>query len=215
MQNIFSYRKSFYIAVTLFWLVTRGMLMQRHYGNFHLSGSFSGSDLQDSFIPAEISQEQWMGIYLNGEKIGYLSRKISPTTEGYTMDEAFRVKMIVMGEEKDIESLLNADLDKNMKLLSFTARLKADLDIAISGNVKGKDLSFTINSAGIKTTKEIRLSKEPTLNGPAVTGMLRGLKPGSRISVPVFDPTLMGVEYLELIVSAKEKIMSLGIMQEA
>ncbi|MFZ2198586.1 MAG: transglutaminase-like domain-containing protein, partial [Thermodesulfovibrionales bacterium] len=215
MQNLFSCRKSFYIAVTLFWLVTMGMLMQRHYGNFHLSGSFSGSDLQDSFIPAEISQEQWMGVYLNGEKIGYLSRKISPAQNGYTMDEAFKVKMLVMGNEKVIETLLNAALDKNLKLLSFTARLKADLDIELSGNVKGRELSLTINSSGVTTTKKISLSKEPILNGPAVTGMLRGLKPGSRISVPVFDPSIMGVEDLELIVSAKEKIMSLGKMQEA
>jgi hypothetical protein len=215
MQNIFSYRKSFHIAVTLFWLVTMGMLMQRHYGIFHLPGSFSGSDLQGSFIPAEIYEEQWMGVYLNGEKIGYLSRKISPAKEGYTMDEAFRVKMIVMGNEKSIETLLNADLDKNLKLVSFTARLKADLDIELSGNVKGRELSLTINSSGVTTTKEIGLSEEPILNGPAVTGMLRGLKPGSRLSVPVFDPSLMGVEDLELIVSAKEKIMSLGKMQEA
>ena len=215
MQVLFSYRKTFHIAVTLFWLVTMGMLMQRHYGSFHLSGRFSGPNLQGSFITSDISEEQWMGVYLNGEKIGFLSRKISPDSNGYTMDEAFRVKMIVMGKEKDIETLLNANLDKNLKLLSFTAKLKADLDIELSGNVKGKDLSLTVNSSGVKTTKEIRLSKEPTLNGPAVTGMLRGLKPGSSISVPVFDPSLMGVEDLELKVSAKEKIMSLGKMQEA
>lgn len=212
---MFSYRKAFYIAVTFFWLVTTGMLMNRHYGTFNFPGRFSGQDLQGPFIPAEIFEEQWMGVYLNGEKIGYLSRKISPAPEGYIMDEAFSVKIIVAGKEKVIEALLNAELDKNLKLQSFTARLKADLDIELSGNVKGKDLSFTINSAGIKTMKEIHLGKEPTLNGPAVTGMLRGLKPGSKISVPVFDPSLMGVEDLELKVAAKEKIMSLGKMREA
>jgi hypothetical protein len=41
-----------------------------------------------------------MGVYLNGEKIGYLSRKISPAQNGYTMDEDLRVKMIVMGKER-------------------------------------------------------------------------------------------------------------------
>ncbi len=214
MHVMFSYRKTFYIAVTLFWLVTMGMLMQRHYGTFHLSGRFSGPVLQSSFTPSDISEEQWMGVYLNGEKIGYLSRKISPTPDGYTMDEAFRVKMIVMGEEKDIETLLNAALDRSLKLLLFTAKLKADVDIELSGNVKGNDLYLTINSSGVKTTKEIHLSKVPTLNGPAITGMLRGLKPGDKISVPVFDPTLIGVEDLELKVAAKEKIMSLGKMQE-
>jgi hypothetical protein len=212
---MFSYRKAFYIAVTLFWLVMMGMLINRHYDTSHLSGRFSGPNLEGSFTPSDISEEQWMGVYLNGEKIGFLSRKMSQAPNGYSMDEAFRVKMIVMGKEKDIETLLNANLDKNLKLLSFTAKLKADLDIELSGNVKGRDLSLTINSSGVKTTKEIRLSKEPTLSGPAVTEMLRGLKTGDRISVPVFDPSLMGVEDLEFIVSAKENIMSMGKMREA
>lgn len=216
MHVLFSYRKVFYIAVILFWLLMMGMLM---YGTFHLSGHlsdrFPDPDLQGSFAPSDISEEQWMGVYLNGEKIGYLSRKMSPAPEGYVMDEAFRVKMIVMGAEKDIETLLNAKLDKDLKLLSFTARLKADLDIEISGYVKGNDLSLTINSSGVKTTKKLRLSKGPTLEGFAITEMLKGLKPGDRLSVPIFDPTLMGVEELELKIISKEKIMSLGKMQEA
>ena len=139
---MFSYRKAFYITVTLFWLLAMGMLIQRHYSTFLLSERFSGQDLQGSFTPSDISEEQWMGVYLNGEKLGYMSRKISPAQNGYTMDEAFRVKMIVMGKEKDIETLLNAKLDKNLKLLSFTAKLRADLDIELSGNVKGNDLSL-------------------------------------------------------------------------
>ena len=82
------------------------------------------------------------------------------------MDEVFRIKMIVMGREKDIETLLNATLDKDLKLLSFTAKLKADLDIELSGNVKDKDLSLTINSSGVKTTKEIHLSKRTHFERP-------------------------------------------------
>src|SRR5574340_1277633 len=114
MQSIFSYRKPFYVAVTLLWLVTMGMLMNRHYGIFRVSDGPSGQNLQGSFTPAELSGEQWMGVYLNGEKIGYLSRKISPAPYGYIMDEDFRAKIIVMGKEKDIQTLLNAQLDKNL-----------------------------------------------------------------------------------------------------
>ena len=211
MQLMFSYRKVFYLAITLFWLVTMGILTQRHYGTFR----FSGPSLHSSFTPSGIAEEQWMGVYFNGEKIGYLSRKMSPAPHGYVMDEAFRIKMIIVGVEKAVETLLNANLDSNLKLLSFTAKIKADLDIDISGNVQGKDLSLIINSSGVETTKEIHLSKEPTLEGSALTGMLRGLKPGDRISVPIFDPSFMGVEDLELKILSIENIMSLGKMQEA
>lgn len=214
MQVIFSYRKALFIAVTLFWLVTMGLLMQRHYGTSHFADRPSGPNLQGSGIGPDISGEQWMGVYLNGEKIGYLFRSISPATHGYTMDEAFRIKMIVMGSSKDLETVLNAHLDNNLKLLSFTAKIKGDVEIELSGKVQDKDLSLAINSSGIKTTKQMRLTKGPTLEGFAMTEMLKGLKPGDSISVPIFDPTLMGVEDLELKVTAKEKIMSLGKLEE-
>ena len=214
MHVTLSYRKAFYVAVSLLWLVMMGMLIQRHHGTFQLSNRVSDPDLHGSFNPSDISGEQWMGVYYKGEKIGYLSRKISPDPKGYAMDEVFSIKMIVMGSEKKVETLLSANLDNNLKLLSFTAKIKADLDIDISGNVQGKDLFLTIGSAGVKSAKEIHLTKEPTLEGPAVTAMLKGLKPGDHISVPVFDPTLMGVEDLELKIAAKENIMSLGRMQE-
>jgi hypothetical protein len=207
---MFSYRKAFYVAVTLFWLVTTGLLLQRHYGAF----SLSDKGLQGSFISPDVSEEQWMGVYLNNEKIGYLSRKLSPTDNGYTMDETFRIKMIVMGTEKDIEALLNAKLDKDLKLLAFNAKIKGDLAIDISGEVHGKNLMLSIVSGGVESAKEIRLAEAPTLSGPGVTGMLKGLQPGDRISVPTFDPALMGVEDIELKISAKENIMSMGKMQE-
>jgi hypothetical protein len=211
MHVIFTYRKAFYVAVTLFWLVTIGLLLQRHFGAF----SLSGQRLQGSFSSPDISEEQWMGVYLNNEKIGYLSRRLSPTDNGYTMDETFRIKMIIMGTEKNIETLLNAKLDKDLKLLSFNAIIKGDLDIDVSGEVHGKNLILSIVSGGVKSAKEIRLAEVPTLNGPGVTGMLRGLRPGDRINVPTFDPTLMSIEDIELKISSKENIMSMGKMQEA
>ncbi len=201
----------FYFTITLFWLVTTGLLIQRQYGTFKLSDP----SLQSSFTIPDIAEEQWMGVYLKGEKIGYLSRKISPTADGYTLDEALRFKMIIMGTEKNVETLLNASLDINLKLLSFSAKIKSDLDIDISGNVQGKKLSLTIDSAGMKTTKEIHLNKEPTLEGSAMTAMLRGLKPGDKIKVPIFDPSLMGVEDLELKILSKENTMSLGKLEVA
>lgn len=188
-----------------------GMLIHRNYGTFRLSGP----GLQGSLPPAVISEEQWMGVYLKGEKVGYLSRKISPAPNGYALSEDFRIKTIVMGSEKNVETLLNANLSRSLKLISFSAKIKADLDIDITGRVQGKDLAFTIDSSGVKTSRTLHLEKEPTLDGPALTGMLRGLKTGDRISIPVFDPTFMGVEDLDLTIAGKEKLTSLGKLKEA
>ena len=179
MHNMLSFRKAFYILVIFFWLITMGLLMQRHYGFFGLVNK----NIPNSPSSHYISEEQWMGVYLNNEKIGYQFRKISPSDNGYIINEAFRIKMIVMGKTKDIETSLNANLDKDLKLLSFSAKIKGDLELDLSGKVQDKKLSLSINSGGIQNTREIQLSKAPTLEGPAITGMLKGLKPGDRIRV--------------------------------
>ncbi|MHB8883218.1 MAG: transglutaminase-like domain-containing protein [Thermodesulfovibrionales bacterium] len=214
-----SLNKAFYGAVILFWLVTMGLLLQRHYGMPGLSGSpqssRSASGLQRMSGPTGASEEQWLGVYLKGEKIGYMSRKLSPSPEGYALAETFRIRMLVMGTPKDVETVMNARLDPRLRLVSFAAQIKADLAIDISGVVSGKVLSLTLDSSGVKTAKKIHLPEEPTLESPAVTEMLRGLKPGDRLSVPVFDPSLAGIEELELKVVSEERIMSLGRLQEA
>lgn len=215
MHVNFIFRKALYISATLFWLVTMGMLIQRNYGILPFLPGSSSPGLQGVIADSDITGEQWMGVYLNGEKLGFLSRIMSPDRNGYAMEEALRIRMIVMGKEKEIETVLKASLDKNLRLRSFTASLKTDVDLELSGKVTGRDLSLAINASGVKTTKYIHLNKEPTLNGPAVTGMLRGMKSGDRISIPIFDPSLMGIEDLDLTVSVKEKILSLGKLQEA
>lgn len=204
------YRRALNISVTLFWLVMTGMLIQRHYGFFHLAGPPPRSSLTLPDI-----EEQWMGVYQYGEKVGYLSRKISPVPAGYSMDETFRIKTRIMGVEKDLMTSLNADLDHSLRLVSFAAKITADLDIDVSGKVRGNDLTLIINSSGAKTIKNIHLRKEPTLEGPAFAAMLRDLRPGERITVPVFDPALMDIKNLGLTIEAKEKILSLGKWREA
>src|SRR5512135_1623963 len=99
------YRKTSWLAIALFWLLMTGMLIERHYHPF----TWPLLTLHKPVLPPESFEEQWMGVYLKGEKIGHLSRKISPSEDGYIMDEAFRIRIKVMGAEKQIETLLRAN----------------------------------------------------------------------------------------------------------
>jgi hypothetical protein len=104
---------------------------------------------------------------------------------------------------------LNAKLDKDLKLLSFNAKIKGDLDIDISGEVHGKNLILSIVSGGVKSAKELHLKNRPP-ERPRRHRNAQGLQTGDRISVPTFDPALMGVEDTELKNLCKENIMSMG-----
>jgi len=47
-------------------------------------------------VSNELFEEQWMGAYLNGEKIGYSCRKITELDDGYRVSETLKVRLKLM-----------------------------------------------------------------------------------------------------------------------
>ena len=207
-----TYRRIFYLAVILFWVMTTGLLIKKHYSNYKMSGL----SIQNPMIPEELFEEQWLGVYLKGEKIGYSSRKMEKRKNGYGITELLKIKMKMMGAEKNIETFIDADLDSNLKLLSFNSGLRSDLDMNVSGRVAAKNLIVDINTGGKKSTRTIKLDKEPYLSISALPNMLKdSLKNGRKISMSIFDPTVVGMVDIGLEVSEKVSLMSMGRMREA
>jgi hypothetical protein len=197
--------------IVLAWLVTMGVLIQKHYGNLEESDM----NRPVSSIPSRMFEEQWMGAYLNEEKIGYVSRKLDHSNGGFRTTESLKLKLKILGMEKIMESILNADLDEDLKLQSFHFQLRSDINLDISGNVEGKTLTVSILSGNRKSSKTIELKKVPSLSISAVPALLKGgLTPGKEVSLSVFDPTLMSIEDMDVEVVGKETLMSMGIMRE-
>ncbi len=207
-----TYRRISYLAIILFWVVTTALLISRHYGSY----KFPVSSIQGTVIPEDLFEEQWLGIYLKGEKVGYSSRKMEKRKNGYGITESLKMKIKMMETEKNIETLIDADLDTNLKLLSFNFWLRSDLDMDVSGRVESKHLIADINTGGKKSTQTIRFGKEPYLSISALPNILKdGLKKGRKISMSVFDPSVMSIGEMNLEVLEKVPLMSMGRMQEA
>ena len=207
-----TYRRIFYSAIILFWVVTTGLLVNKHLGNYKMPVV----SIQNPAIPEDLFEEQWLGIYLKGEKVGYSSRNMEERKNGYGITESLKMKIKMMEAEKNIETLINADLDSNLKLLSFNFRLRSDLDMDVTGNVEGNNLIVNIKTGVDKSTQTIRLGKEPYLSISALSNILKdGLKKGRKISMSVFDPSVMSMGEMNLEVLEKVSLMSMGRMQEA
>ncbi len=175
-----------------------------------------GSSLYGSDIPQELYEENWMGAYLHGEKIGYSCRNVTKLSNGYIISEALKVRLKMMGVEKDIETIMDAETDYLFRLSSFVFRLRSDVPIKIKGRVEGKKLSATIDTGSISKEQTIRLEEAPYLSFSMIPTILRkGLKPRNKVSLPIIDPTTLSQEYMEITVASKYPIISMGRIQDA
>lgn len=205
-------KKIFYLVVTLSWAAGMFLLVHRHYG--HQLPSEAGS--AGPVTRPEFIEEQWFGIYLRGEKIGYSSRKLTPANGGYTLHEQLGMKLTVMDTEKTVEAIVDAELGEDLTLLSFRSVLKADIDMDISGRVEDKMLLLSIHTGGTKLSRTVRLKKVTSLYAAVAPGLMKGM--GGRekkISMSVFDPATMSIEDVDVEVAGEESIMSMGKMEDA
>jgi hypothetical protein len=206
-----SFKKIPYIFITIFWAVTMTMMIVKHY----FPGSLRIVPYKTA-VSNELYEEQWMGAYLNGEKIGYSCRKITELNNGYRVSEALKVRLRVMGAEKDMETVIDAETDQIFRLLSFVFKLKSDITMEIKGKVDGKNLLVSMDTGGLKSKKTILLKEPPYLNLSIMPNILRkGLKSGDKISIPIIDPATLSQEYMEMEVIGMDSIVSLGRTQDA
>lgn len=204
-------KKTLYSLITLSWLIAMALLLQRHYGYLTLPVL----QLQNSLTPKELFQEQWMGIYLHGEKVGYSSQKLTPFNEEFQISEEIEMKVNIMGTSKDIFTKTRAILDKDMTIVSFSSLLKSDLNIEIDGKVENNNLTITIYTDGRKSVKTIKLKKRPSLNVSLVANLMRGgLLKGGKVKIPIFDTSVFSIEDIEVEISDKEPIMVMGKVQD-
>ncbi len=206
MQKISS-KKFLYILITIFWIITMTALVIKHYipeGLQRISYT--------SPVPDELYEEQWMGAYFQGEKIGYSYRKITETENGYKISDRFKVRLKVMGVDKDIETFLDAHTDRSLRLESFTFRLSSDANMDIKGNVEGSTLFITMKTGDVTSRKKIHLTEHPYLNLSIVPYILmKGLKSGNMVTIPVMNPIDMSQDYLKVEVLGKDSLMSMGV----
>jgi transglutaminase-like putative cysteine protease len=190
------------------------MLLVRHYVPHGINLTFS-----KAAIPKELYEEHWMGVYFNGEKIGYAYRKITESNDGYRVYEILKARLRMMGVEKDMHTTMDAHIDDQFRLLSFLFSLRSDVNTEIEGKVEGKKLHVSIHAGGLTSTQTILLKEPPHINLSIVQNILRdGLKSGDKVSIPVIDPATLGQDNqdnMELEVMGKDSIMSMGKMQDA
>src|SRR5512139_3771514 len=144
-------KRLFYAGVFMVWLCTMSVLVIRHYSPFNGTHKTASPVV----LPEELLGDQWMGVYFKGNKIGHSMRTFEKTASGYKVSETLVVDMKIMEAPKKLETVTEVLLSPDLSLMSFKADLKGDTGIKVLGNVRDRDLSVTIVTAGGRMTRVI------------------------------------------------------------
>src|ERR1700730_17548688 len=93
---------------------------------FSLAFHYYLSNASESVHPKFSSKEEWMGIYSEGDRIGYSHTLIEPTEQNTKVYEETKLRMIILGSNQDVEVKSNYLLNK-YDIQSFDFSMKAGL----------------------------------------------------------------------------------------
>ena len=176
-----------------------------------LAGRQPAPGPEQAAVPALQLKEDWMGIYLEGRKIGYAVTRVDRKGAGYGIDEEMNVVLTVMGTRQEIHTVTRSSTDESLVLMDFDFSMKSGLaDMEIKGAVDGALLKLDITTAGRRQRQELALRDRPRLTSGLEMYLLRqGIEVGKKYRMPFFDPATLSEQYMELTVEEKEE-MKLG-----
>ncbi len=186
-------------AVVAVWLVMAVVLAQKGH---MMSGQ--GPETGNAVVPGE----QWMGIYMNGGKVGYAFDRVEKTPEGYSLTEEMDTTLTVQGSTQEVSTVTRSRVDGSLVLKDFEFSLKSGFaNTTIKGEVEGKVMKLHINSAGTESVMDLPLSEPPHLSSDIEIYLKKeGLKVGEKFHLPFFDPSTLSQQYMDLEVEGMENL---------
>ena len=157
-------------------------------------------------------RDVWMNIFQNGRKIGFSHAILTPSANGYMLQETVQLKINTMGMIQELALRTKGTLLKDFSLLSFEFAITSGrFRFKASGTAKNRMLTFQTEAGG--RVQKIDMELENRIYLPA--GMVHSLsalnlKPNEVISFSIFDPMSLGQETVDVRMLGKENIQIMG-----
>jgi hypothetical protein len=157
----------------------------------------------------ETSDAEWVGVYLEGQKIGAGMSDTQKLKDGYRLQQRTFLRMRAFEQDKEITTVFLADTDKDKQLKRFSFMLSAPpSQIDVRGEVHGQVLQLELLTGGEVQRREIPVTDIPEV---ALTFKERiaGKNPnvGDTLELPYFDPASMSQQKMQI------KVVSEGVAQ--
>jgi hypothetical protein len=195
------------LLILVAWALQMGSLLHRSYlqaASVTLAGDLARYG----------SSAQWKGVYYRGEKIGYAVTQTVPAGDGYELQEDGQIQMTLLGASTAARIRTLARVDKSFALRSFAFSLDPGTGaVEVSGTLGdgGRRLELTTKTKTGTRTETRTLDEPPALSLNLSRRLAaEGLKPGTHLTVPVFDPATMRNAAMTVDVEAREIVQAAG-----
>ena len=199
-------KKILKLLIVLFWLTTVLLLIYRYTTVLKPESNTQYLSNAHELLPE--SKQRWMGIYMNGQKIGFVSSRFRKEIEGYSVHEEFKMRLKVLDTLQDVSTKTSILLSPGLNIRSFIFTLDGVQDIAVEGKIHNKILTVDINTENNKSRREILLDEVPQMSPALIPYILKkGLKTGGKIEIPMFDPVTLSMQKMVIEIAGKERII--------
>ncbi len=152
--------------------------------------------------------EEWMGIYFEGQKVGYaVNSRVGTASGGMVFQHHAAFKVAAFGKINEIVSAGTALVDQEGVLQAFDAFLEAEpMRLNVHGEVNGDELVMELLQGGEASELTLDLESPPqldlTLN--SWLGAKEELVVGQTYEVPYFSPTTLAQQTMTMKVVGTE-----------
>lgn len=154
-------------------------------------------------------QEEWLGIFIQGARVGYSFTKVMTFESGLTIENRSQMTINMMNQITTLATHLYVQTDTTYAMNNFSISISTPgHESKIKGVIKDKKLILTNYSQGIEQT-QIKEIKEKPYFPDAIDQIVKkkNLRPGDEISVPYFDPTSQSSGQAKIKVYPDEMVM--------
>lgn len=152
------------------------------------------------------TSENWFGIYVDTDRVGFYRQIISPSADGYRMEGYGSVHMKVMGFSKEASMRETYRVSKELSLRSFEVEQTINgTSSRVSGTASAGVLKLKNSSGGKVSDKQLKFRGE-LFPGPALNiyPLLRDASPGKSYKLSAFDPEELKIKEVTISVLGEE-----------
>ncbi len=163
-------------------------------------------------IKSQQSQDSWMNIYQNGNKIGLVHRIFTNSGNRFHFNETVFMKINTMGVTQALNILTEGDLNPDMTFSSFNFDLNSNLfRFNAHGRVVKNRLILFTGLPGAQEKSEIPLKDIPHISGNIYdTAFSANLEKDVTRSFSIFDPSTLSIRSIKVTRGADEIIPIMG-----
>jgi len=159
-------------------------------------------------LPKSGGSEEWLGIFLQGQRVGYSFTRISRADTGMTVENRSMMTLLMMHERRTLTTHLFAHTDNDFTLKDFALEIRTPgHPTRIEGVIEGTKLTLTSYSQDMPHTQTVILKEKPYFPDAIEEVIkMKKLKPGDETDIPYFDPTTQSSSVARIKVFERERV---------